>query len=789
MTTVNETLTMVGLTLYRLLLIFLDVVAVSSISIHLRYNKSGLVSDVFPRTLSLVVAETHIEVSLVPYPRVPVYVVTQTSNGRTTLNRKKVKNHKPQIMYTDPASRTQLEVTKFKDFRDNHAHLQLKSGFLFKGKIYNVKTSSRKRRESPLDFLEKMPEVVDDEYEASLETGPPLMRDIYFPPPINTLRVFNESKKSGNMQSYGNIKLHRLQASNVSEYYIDVAAVIDHTSYNYFYYNAEVKANVFNEIYLRYAYLMTGVDLHYQQIRINSARLRIVLNKIVILTSLKHSPFSSLLRNNYVERAMVDFRYWSIGNGSSVLLSYDIAIFFTKRALYWYSKTLDKSYQILGVTYGGGLCNPSGFGIALVQDRGDFSTSPIAHEIGHSLNASHDGYNNHCKGDGSVMAAQNNGNEKLEFSECSIEYFTKFVNDLLTKDNGEKCLTTKYVDDATVPDIDERLPGQYFSPDDQCRIRFGRNSYMCRESYEFILSEICNNLSCFKPDTESCVNIKTASGTPCGNQKICMAKHCRADPRGVTMDETCPFGELGIEELGIDCLTMIQSFPGHCYDHRNYKRCCVSCEIIRQKWAFCRYGDRRQNCDLSNCVHDVCCGTCFDIEFPFIIKLTTNPGIFIFEDDNLSLTCSTIADNVTSYEFRRDNRSLVTSPSNMYTIQSARLGRDDGVYRCIVIVGGNTSWSSNSVMVTLAKRLVPKPTLTTTDIPTTTKTPPTTQSFTTRQTTNNQHTTNQHTTNQHIFRRWWLVVVGMLIGFVLFGGGVFLFKVYLKTETARLSNK
>ncbi|XP_013389055.1 A disintegrin and metalloproteinase with thrombospondin motifs 18 isoform X1 [Lingula anatina] len=156
------------------------------------------------------------------------------------------------------------------------------------------------------------------------------------------------------------------------------------------------------------------------------------------------------------------------------------------------------------------------------EDTGLGVAFTIAHEVGHNLGMVHDGEGNYCsKYDGGIMSPTLSvGNDGVfKWSVCSREYLQKFL-----QSHQSRCLSEdepKMAADYSFPD---KLPGQMYDADTQCKWQFGSSASLCNFDFG---REMCKYLWChtvgYKCETKF---LPAADGTRCAPGKWCLKGLC-----------------------------------------------------------------------------------------------------------------------------------------------------------------------------------------------------------------------------------------------------------------------
>lgn len=193
---------------------------------------------------------------------------------------------------------------------------------------------------------------------------------------------------------------------------------------------------------------------------------------------------------------------------------HDAAILLTHKDLCSSSGKCDT----LGLADLGSVCDPIR-SCAIVEDNGLSVAFTIAHELGHLLNAPHDGNSKHCTDSNiHIMTPTFSINAKTwTWSKCSRKHITNFL-----ESSQARCLLDKPSPKFEHP-LPRKLPGQMFSRNEQCQLIFGKKSYVC----PFMR---CDQISCVHVTRgrKSCQtnSMPWQDGTPCSTNSWCIKGIC-----------------------------------------------------------------------------------------------------------------------------------------------------------------------------------------------------------------------------------------------------------------------
>ncbi|KAL5007656.1 hypothetical protein ScPMuIL_016462 [Solemya velum] len=438
----------------------------------------------------------------------------------------------------------------------------------------------------------------------------------------------------------------RRQVDITQPFVVDVLVVVDFSVYLHWYtmstgstINQKV-TNTKNNIRRYFAHIINGADLRYKLIPEADLKISIQLAGYIIAESPDVYAASELAKESgnpkallNADKALKDFRTWI--KSTRNVPRHDYAMLFTGYDLYTEVGGL-KNNATSGLAYISTLCRTNGDSVSVVEEHGGFqSISVTAHEIGHGLGAVHDGENNQCSsGDRYIMAGFGYGTVPVDkrlhqwhFSPCSTAYFRDFIEKSVS--NGATCLTES-ISAPGIPDVSSEIPGQTYSPDEQCRMIWGQNSYYCRGKEFGNASTICTSMYCRDPNSvNECVLHTAVRGTTCGNKQWCIDGKCALSALAPEKPENCVHGnDPGIAFEGLTCSQLVAKSSSYCYQEVVRARCCQSCRLAFTGIRDCEYGNRALGCTQGHCLAQEflarCCGTC---NYGFRIDSTTPPSL------------------------------------------------------------------------------------------------------------------------------------------------------------------
>lgn len=421
--------------------------------------------------------------------------------------------------------------------------------------------------------------------------------------------------------------------SNKRQYIVEVLAVIDHRIFQRFYTFSSMttadkkRRDAIHTIRFYYAHVFNGVDMRYRSINDSSYSIAVQLNGYYIATDANASRFiednwfNGSLNGIDANPALTQFAGWLVDRRGQ-LPDHDQATLFTSENLIGSRKNF-----ISGLAVIEGIC--SSFSVVICKDSGQYHvTQTAAHELGHNLGAGHDGIENTCSfNDQYIMAAysiqltEDNFRNAFVFSPCSVSEFRIFLNRLATSLRPvDKCLVSLRSPPINTSTVLGELPGRRYTPDQQCQLIYGQQSYYCGGRDEDM--KLCRYMECFHPVWRFCYvhfDQRAFDGTHCANRSMCIDGSCVVRPDAPSSPSDCVYGDYrGPYSNGLSCSVIGSTALWNCYNRYYYDDCCVTCLQLRNLSApGCEYGDHEESCariKRAHCYNATtrrrCCTTC-----------------------------------------------------------------------------------------------------------------------------------------------------------------------------------
>ncbi|XP_046554423.1 A disintegrin and metalloproteinase with thrombospondin motifs 16-like [Haliotis rubra] len=321
---------------------------------------------------------------------------------------------------------------------------------------------------------------------------------------------------------------------------VEVLVVVDNAIYQHYVEKTRTQREALAMLRSYYGMVFAMVDQRFKTIADPELSIAVKISGILVSESRQDSAWLEYLvqwsrrrdegRVN-AHKALKYFIKWL--KDQKNLPKYDHAMAFTG-----YHLVNKASIDLGGMAYVSSVCNTrDGNSASMVADPGDFQVVKVAaHELAHSLGASHDGdkENKDCPPeDNFIMAPQTTSeHNKLKnafyFSPCSVRQMKKLLG-------SEQAACVR--DTPTVYyeyNLQRLPPGQKYSADQQCKLIFGKKSEFC--GTKNLKMVMCGQLWC--KDPENGLTCRTHSyltalpGTTCREGKVCHLGVCQTNPYG-----------------------------------------------------------------------------------------------------------------------------------------------------------------------------------------------------------------------------------------------------------------
>ncbi|XP_078720109.1 A disintegrin and metalloproteinase with thrombospondin motifs 16-like [Lampetra fluviatilis] len=242
------------------------------------------------------------------------------------------------------------------------------------------------------------------------------------------------------------------------------------------------------------------------------------INLVVVGLVLLEEDQPGLVINHHADQTLSSFCQWQSGVTAAGRHGgrHDHAVLLTGTDICsWKNEPCDT----LGYAPISGMC--SKFRSCTVnEDSGLGLAFTIAHESGHNFGMVHDGEGNLCKkSEGNIMAPTLAGNNGVfSWSPCSRNSLQRFLSSAQSL-----CLmdAARSVGELALP---ERLPGERYDADTQCKWQFGDRAKLCTFDFK---KDICKALWCHKSGRRCETKfMPAAEGTSCGINKWCRRGQC-----------------------------------------------------------------------------------------------------------------------------------------------------------------------------------------------------------------------------------------------------------------------
>ncbi|KAM9487904.1 A disintegrin and metalloproteinase with thrombospondin motifs 16 isoform 2-T2 [Clarias gariepinus] len=240
------------------------------------------------------------------------------------------------------------------------------------------------------------------------------------------------------------------------------------------------------------------------------------INVVIVGLILLSGEQDGLVINHHADHTLSSFCQWQSALSGREGRRHDHAILLTGLDICsWKNEPCDT----LGFAPISGMCSKYR-SCTVNEDTGLGLAFTIAHESGHNFGMVHDGEGNVCKKSiGNIMSPTLAGDNGLfSWSSCSRQYLTRFLSTAQAT-----CLSDepKALEEYKYP---EKLPGELYDTDTQCKWQFGEKAKLCTLSFK---KDICKALWCHRTGRKCETKfMPAAEGSSCGPEMWCRRGEC-----------------------------------------------------------------------------------------------------------------------------------------------------------------------------------------------------------------------------------------------------------------------
>uniref|UniRef100_A0A669BLV2 ADAM metallopeptidase with thrombospondin type 1 motif 16 n=1 Tax=Oreochromis niloticus TaxID=8128 RepID=A0A669BLV2_ORENI len=234
------------------------------------------------------------------------------------------------------------------------------------------------------------------------------------------------------------------------------------------------------------------------------------INIVIVGLVLLDEEQNGLVINHHADHTLNSFCHWQSTLGGREGRHHDHAILLTGLDICsWKNEPCDT----LGFAPISGMCSKYR-SCTINEDTGLGLAFTIAHESGHNFGMVHDGEGNVCKkSEGNIMSPTLAGhNGVFSWSACSRQYLSRFLNSaqaLCLSDEPRAITEYQYP---------EKLPGELYDADTQCKWQFGEKAKLCTLDFK---KDICKALWCHRVGRKCETKfMPAAEGSACGPDMV-----------------------------------------------------------------------------------------------------------------------------------------------------------------------------------------------------------------------------------------------------------------------------
>ncbi|XP_017475926.1 PREDICTED: uncharacterized protein LOC108366127, partial [Rhagoletis zephyria] len=307
--------------------------------------------------------------------------------------------------------------------------------------------------------------------------------------------------------------------------------------------------------------MINAVQLLYHD-RSLGRRINFVLKRLEIL----YNDPANLRRSDDIDTYLSNFCEWQqrLNPPSDTdTMHYDHAVILTGLDLYVVDKGGKKISQVVGLAPVAGMCTNTS-SCTINEGKHFESVFVVAHEIGHNLGMRHDTINDRNCDPTRYIMSPTLGSGKTTWSDCSRDYLEAF----LRKGQGSCLFDHGQFTNNLDHSAEGILPGERFDADQQCMLKYGRNSMRAKNQKQ---SDICTDLHCQR-ERYTWTSHPALEGTECGQNMWCRSGTCVIRPAFIEPNH--PAKQVtNAGKVGYDKANFLESSKmGHLLHEYNYNK-------------------------------------------------------------------------------------------------------------------------------------------------------------------------------------------------------------------------
>ncbi|KAM8826381.1 A disintegrin and metalloproteinase with thrombospondin motifs 16 [Synchiropus picturatus] len=240
------------------------------------------------------------------------------------------------------------------------------------------------------------------------------------------------------------------------------------------------------------------------------------INIVIVGLVLLDEEQEGLVINHHADHTLNSFCHWQSTLGGREGQRHDHAILLTGLDICsWKNEPCDT----LGFAPISGMCSKYR-SCTVNEDTGLGLAFTIAHESGHNFGMVHDGEGNVCKkSEGNIMSPTLAGHDGIfSWSSCSRQYLSRFLN------SAQALCLSDEPRGVTEYQYPEKLPGELYDADTQCKWQFGEKAKLCTLDFK---KDVCKALWCHRAGRKCETKfMPAAEGSACGPEMWCRRGQC-----------------------------------------------------------------------------------------------------------------------------------------------------------------------------------------------------------------------------------------------------------------------